>query len=146
MQLRLYPKKFPAPGNVIEQPEELKISEYTWSSDTVVHFARETIGNSIPLELRELSNEPKNGPVFARVEVKGKTNIKQKSQAVCDTIGIFGGVLILSGLIMMFTLILMVPGIMALAVGLVMVLAGLSAKAVLNKLVKEGNGESHTGI
>jgi CheY-like chemotaxis protein len=121
--------------------EEVKVSEYSWSSDTVVSFAREAIGNSIPLYLRDLSNEPKNGPVFARVEVKTKPSIKQKSQAVCDTVNIFGGALILSGLIMMFTLILMVPGIMAASVGLLMVLMGLSAKVVLSKLTKKKAGE-----
>jgi CheY-like chemotaxis protein len=122
---------------VLNNLDDVKIVDSYWNSDTVVSFVRETLGNSIPLTLRELSRGPKNSPVFARVEAKKRIDVKQKGLAIIEEVSLFGGIGILCGLIMMVTGLLLIPGIFIASVGVTVLAIGLAAKYLLGKLLKE---------
>ena len=112
--------------------DNLKITDSDLSSDTLVSFEEDCLGPTIRLDLRRLPGEETNRPVFARVELLRKVQLKLPAAHYSDEIILFGGVGILLGLIMMVTLILFIPGLVLACAGAFTALIGFSLKKARN--------------
>jgi hypothetical protein len=119
--------------------DNIKLLDSDWNSDALVHFEEDCLGPTVPLDLRKLSREKDQGPVFAKVELQQRPLVKPPAAHYTDEIVIFGGVGILLGLIMMLTLILFIPGLVLACAGAAASLVGFSLKKILNLLDRKAS-------
>ncbi len=112
--------------------DEKVLPEHSLGPDVVAFFSRETIGANIPFTLQGLYHEAgqPSALIFANVEVKLPSVLRQKVANISDKAILFGGLGILVGLSLMATVVLAGAGFyLAIAGGTTMVLGMLGKVA-----------------
>ncbi len=98
--------------------------------EVTASLSRDVTGANIPFTLQELCHEvaPPDTLVFANVEVKPRAVFRQRVSTISDKAVLFGGLGILSGVILMLTVMLAGAGVFVAAAGAATLLLGLAGK------------------
>ena len=103
----------------------------SWRPDLNGHLCRESGEACVPISLAELGEETRwqGALVFANLETEPATTGAPK-QGACDGLVFFGTFVIAGGLVLIVSVALSVVGVFVVALGALMVLAGLGGKMV----------------
>ncbi len=126
--------------------DEAVLPKQSLDSDGGAFFSREIIGTNTPFTLQKLYHEAEqlSTLVFANVEVKPRAVFRQRVSTISDKAVLFGVLGILSGVVLMLTVILAGAGVFLAVAGAATMFLGLMGKltASLRRKVKSNTKKS----